>query len=196
VHLVFDICQGIGVAAAVGIRPFLPALVAGALAAGNVEIHFNGTDYYFLQSAPFLLGMAVAAILLALVERRLGRATAERRSFMVVIGAIGAALGALLFAGSLARGHYASWPGLIGGVVCAAIAVLATGPLLARVRARLDAEAAAAVPLYGEGAGILLAALSILAPPAGPIGLLALLWLLIGSRRRAEQKYAGLRILR
>jgi hypothetical protein len=196
VHLVFDICQGIGVAAAVGIRPFLPALVAGALAAGNVEIHFNGTDYYFLQSAPFLLGMAVAAILLALVERRLGRATAERRSFMVVIGAIGAALGALLFAGSLARGHYASWPGLIGGVACAAIAVLATGPLLARVRARLDAEAAAAVPLYGEGAGILLAALSILAPPAGPIGLLALLWLLIGSRRRAEQKYAGLRILR
>ena len=27
VHLVFDICQGIGVAAAVGVRPFLPALV-------------------------------------------------------------------------------------------------------------------------------------------------------------------------
>ena len=40
-HLVFDICQGIGVAAAVGIRPFLPALVTGALAAGSVEISFN-----------------------------------------------------------------------------------------------------------------------------------------------------------
>ena len=36
-HLAFDIFQGIGVAAAVGIRPFLPALVAGALAAGDVE---------------------------------------------------------------------------------------------------------------------------------------------------------------
>jgi hypothetical protein len=196
VHLVFDICQGIGVAAAVGIRPFLPALVAGALAAGNVEIHFKGTDYSFLQSAPFLLGLGVAAILLGLIERRLGRATAQRQSFTLLIGAIGAALGALLFAGSLARGHYAVWPGVIGGVLCAAVAVLATGPLLARVRARLDREAAAAVPLYGEGAGIVLAALSIVAPPLGPIGLLALLWLLIAGRRRADQKYAGLRILR
>ena len=52
VHLVFDIFQGIGIAAAVGIRPFLPALAVGALAAGDVEIHFNGTDYSFLQS-PF-----------------------------------------------------------------------------------------------------------------------------------------------
>jgi hypothetical protein len=196
VHLVFDICQGIGIAAAVGIRPFLPALVAGGLAAGNVELHFNGTDYSFLQSAPFLLALAAAAIVLALLERRLGRATVDREGFRVGLGAIGAALGALLFAGSLSRGHYASWPGLIGGVLCAAVAVLATGPLLARVRARLDPEAAAAVPLYGEAAGVLLAALSVVAPPVGLIGLLFLLWLLMASRRRADQKYAGLRILR
>jgi len=35
VHLVFDIFQGIGIAAAVGIRPFLPSLVVGALAAAE-----------------------------------------------------------------------------------------------------------------------------------------------------------------
>jgi hypothetical protein len=196
VHLVFDICQGIGIAAAVGIRPFLPALVAGALAAGNVEIHFKGTDYSFLQNAPFLLGCALVGVLMLLIERRFRPATGEPRWFVGVLGAIGAALGAVFFAGSLARGHYASWPGLVGGVLCAAAALAATAPLLARVRARLDAGAAAAVPLYGEGAGILFAGLSIVAPPLGPIGLLALLWLLIAGRRRADQKYAGLRILR
>ena len=56
-HLVFDICQGIGVAAAIGVRPFLPALVTGVLAAANVEIHFKHTDYSFLQSVPFLLAL-------------------------------------------------------------------------------------------------------------------------------------------
>jgi hypothetical protein len=73
---------------------------------------------------------------------------------------------------------------------------LATWPLFARVRARLDAEAAAAVPLYAEAAAVLLAALSVVAPPIGLIGLLALAWLWLAGRRREGQKYAGLRILR
>src|SRR5579875_1375665 len=73
-HLLFDIFQGIGIAAAVGIRPFLPALLAGALAAGNVEIHFDHTKLSFLQSAPFLLVLVVLVVLLALVERRFGHA--------------------------------------------------------------------------------------------------------------------------
>ncbi len=191
-HLVFDICQGIGIAGAVGIRPFLPALVAGGLAAGDVEIHFKGTDYSFLQSPEFLLGMAIGAILLALIERR----QVDSEPLSVALGAIGAALGAMFFAGALAQGHYTSWPGLVGGVVCAVIATLATRPLLVRVRGRLDREAAAAVPLYAEGTGILYSGLSIVAPPIGPIGLVGLLWLLIAGRRRSDQKYAGLRILR
>src|SRR5437660_12005023 len=67
VHLAFDIFQGIGVAAAVGVRPFLPALAAGALATGDVEIHFDHTDFSFLQSPAFLLPMAVGAVRLALL---------------------------------------------------------------------------------------------------------------------------------
>jgi hypothetical protein len=196
VHLVFDIFQGIGVAAAVGIRPFLPALAVGALAAGNVEIHFNGTDYSFLQSPPFLLALALAAIVLALAERRFGLEQLERGPALWVLGIVAAALGALLFAGSLCRGHYAVWPGYIGGVICCVIAILATRPLFIRARARLDAGAAGALPLYAEGAGLLLAVLSVLAPPVGPIGLALLLWLLFAGRRREGQKYAGLRILR
>jgi uncharacterized membrane protein YgdD (TMEM256/DUF423 family) len=194
VHLVFDIFQGIGIAAAVGIRPFLPALVVGALAAGDVEIHFNGTDYGFLQSALFLLLLAVAVIALALAERRLPE---ERRSPLTNLLAIaGLVLGALLFAGSLARGHYAAWPGLIGGVACAALAFAATAPLLARVRAGRDESVARTLPIYVEAFAVVLAALSIVAPPVGVIGLALLIWLLIAGRRREGQKFAGLRILR
>ena len=66
-HLVFDICQGIGVAAAVGMRPFLPALVAGALAAADVGIDFERTEFSFLQSVLFLLALASCVVVLALV---------------------------------------------------------------------------------------------------------------------------------
>jgi hypothetical protein len=183
------------VAAAVGIRPFLPALVVGALAAGHVEIHFNHTALSFLQSWPFLLGVVLAAIAIAVLERRLGF-TDDRRDVVVLLALISAALGALLFAGSLARGHYTWWPGLIAGVLCAGVGLLATRPLFVRVRKRLDPEAAAAVPLYAEAIAIVLAALSVVAPPIGVIGLLALGWLLVAGRRREGQKYAGLRILR
>lgn len=192
-HLVFDIFQGIGVAAAVGIRPFLPALAVGGLAAGNVEIHFDGTNYAFLQGAPFLIGMAVGAILLLIVQRRY---SIERGPGLVVVAGCGLVLGALFFAGSLARGDYTVWPGFVGGVVCAAIGTAATVPLLRRVRGRLDQSTAKALPAYAEGGALALAVLSVLAPPIGLIGLLLLLWLLIAGRGRGEQKYAGLRILR
>ena len=195
-HLVFDIFQGIGVAAAVGIRPFLPALAVGALAAGDVELHFDHTHFAFLQSAPFLLGMAVGAIVIALAERRLGAERVKGKPFRLLLASLGLALGALLFAGALCRGGYVTWPGIIGGALCAAVGAAATGPLLARVRARLDASAAGMLPALAEGAALLVAVLSVLAPPVGPIALALLLWLLWGGRRRDDQKYAGLRILR
>jgi hypothetical protein len=195
-HLAFDIFQGIGIAAAAGIRPFLPTLVVGALAAGDVEIHFNHTSLSFLQSAPFLLAMVLAAALLALAERRLGRERVDSGPGLFVLGAVGLALGALMFGGSLLRGGYSVWPGVAGGIVCAIVGLLATRPLFARVRARLDAESAAALPLYAEALALVLAALSVVAPPVGVIGLALLLWLLVAGRRREGQKYAGLRILR
>jgi uncharacterized membrane protein YgdD (TMEM256/DUF423 family) len=196
VHLVFDIFQGIGVAAAVGIRPFLPTLAVGALAAGNVQIDFKGTDYSFLQSAPFLLAVGVAAIVLAIAELRLAPDRLERGPGAFVLAAVSLALGALLFAGSLCRGGYEVWPGFVGGVICAAVGIAASRPLFARVRARLDEATAAALPVFAVGAALAVAALSVLLPPAGPIALILLLWLLFAGRGRGEQKYAGLRILR
>jgi hypothetical protein len=199
VHLVFDILTGIGVAAAVGIRPFLAALIVCILALAHVEIHFNGTTYSFLQRWPFLLVLVVLAILATFLERRIGRDRGLRSPEGIALGLCSLALGALLFAGSLsARGtqHYVAWPGWIGGVLCAAIAMFATRPVFARARARLDAQAASAVSLYAEGVAVLFAALSVVAPPLGLIGLLALIWLWLAGRRREGQKYEGLRILR
>jgi uncharacterized membrane protein YeaQ/YmgE (transglycosylase-associated protein family) len=196
VHLAFDIFQGVGIAAAVGIRPFLPALAVGALAAGGVQIHFNGTDFDFLQSAAFLVGMAVGAILVLLAERRLrGREAAQRPAAAVLLG-FGLALGALFFAGALAQNHYAVWAGVIAGIVCAAVGAAATGPLLSRVRSRLDSESASTLAFFAEGAAVVVAVLSVVAPPVGIIALLLLIWLLVAGRRRTGQKYAGLRILR
>ena len=195
-HLVFDIFQGMGVAAAVGIRPFLPALAVGALGAGDVQIDFSHCSFSFLQSTPFLLGMAVGAIILAFVERRLGSERLEQGPLALLIAAISVALGALLFAGSLCRGGYAIWPGLIGGLICAGIGILATRPLLARVRARLDSESTGALSLIAEAAALLAAVLSVVAPPVGVIVVGLLLWLLVAGRGRGEQKFAGLRILR
>jgi hypothetical protein len=196
VHLVFDIFQGMGVAAAVGIRPFLPALAVGALGVGDVQIDFSHCSFSFLQSTPFLIGMAVGAIILAVVERRLGSERLEQGPLALLIAAISVALGALLFAGSLCRGGYAIWPGLIGGVICAGIGILATRPLLGRVRARLDSESTGALSLIAEAAALLAAVLSVVAPPVGVIVVGLLLWLLIAGRGRDEQKFAGLRILR
>jgi hypothetical protein len=196
VHLAFDICQGIGIATAVGIRPFLPTIAVGALAAGDVEIHFKGTNYAFLQSVPFLLAMLACAVVLAVLERRLSPDKLESRPATVILGAISLALGAVLFAGALAHGHYEAWPGWIAGAACALVGILATVPLLRRVRARLDTDAAAALPVLAEGIALLVAVLSVVAPPVGPIFLVLLLWLLIAGRGREQQKYAGLRILR
>ncbi len=195
-HLAFDIFQGMGIAAAVGIRPFLPALAVGALAAGGVEIHFHGTGLAFLAGAPFLIAMGVATLVSLLAERRLGdRARSNRTAVGAMVG-FGLALGALFFAASLARGHYISWPGAVGGVLCAALAAAATTPLVARVSSRLGGQDAVALPLYVEAAAVLVGVLPVLAPPLGVIVVLLLAWLGVAGRRRESQKYAGLRILR
>lgn len=194
-HLAFDIFQGIGIAAAAGIRPFLPALVTGALAAGDIQIHFKGTDYSFLQGTPFLLAVLVASCVLVAAEWR-WRSVADRRSVAVAMVVPALAIGAILFAGALAQREHTTWPGLVAGVACALVGAGAAVPLLRRVRARLDREAAGATALYADGAAIVVAGLSVLAPPLGVLFLLALVWLLASGWRRQPDKYAGLRILR
>jgi len=197
VHLAFDIFQGIGVAAAIGIRPFLPSLAAGALAAAGVELHFDHTSYSFLQSLPFLLAMMLGTVLLVVLDQGAWGQVLRSRTGEGVLALLALALGALFFAGSLVRDHHAAWPGWIGGVVCAAVGLAAARPFLSRLRARLDdAAAAVGLPVISDGSALLIAILSVVAPPLGLVALLGLLWLLYAGRGRGDAKYAGLRILR
>ena len=59
---VLDLLQGVGLAAAIGVRPWLPMLLAGLLAAANLGIDFDGTDFAFLESIPVLAVFAVRVL--------------------------------------------------------------------------------------------------------------------------------------
>jgi Domain of unknown function (DUF4126) len=191
-----DLLQGAGLAAAIGIRPFLPVLLAGALASADVGLDFDGTDFSFLESWPFLLGVIVLVVALDFAGRRAGRDAAERAPLRYVMLAVALVLGALVAAGSVADRSDDWWAGLIVGVACAGLGFEAVRTLFGRVRRRLDEEAAAALPVYAEGAALGAAGVSILFPPLALLVIGALVWLLAGGRRRAGEKYAGLRILR
>jgi hypothetical protein len=191
-----DLLQGAGLAAAVGIRPFLPVLLAGALASADVGLDFGGTDFSFLEAWPFLLGVLILVMALDLAGRRAGRDAVDRPPLLYALGAVALVLGALVAAGSVADRSDDWWAGAIAGLACAALGFQAVRSLLSRVRRRLDAQAANALPVYAEGAALLAAGLSILFPPLAILVVGALIWLLAGGKRRAGEKYAGLRVLR
>ena len=193
--LVLDIGQGAGLAGSSGIRPFLPPLLAGALARGNVGLDFSGTSYAFLESPWWLVLVFALAVISYLVERN--RPTiATSRQAELVLGALGLVFGALLFAGSLADNHYTSWPGLIGGVACALLGFAALAGLLRRTRRRLDASAASFLSAYADLISLVLAGLAILFPPIAFVALAGFVLLLIAGQKSGGQKYEGLRILR
>jgi cytochrome bd-type quinol oxidase subunit 2 len=193
--LVLDIGQGAGLAGSSGVRPYLPPLLAGALARGNVGLDFSGTSYSFLERPWWLALMFALAVLSYLLERRRPGA-ASSRQVELILGILGLVFGALLFAGSLADEHYTSWPGLIGGAACAALGFAAVIGLLRRTRRRLDESAASFLTAYADLISLALAGLAILFPPISFLALAGFVLLLIVGRRASGQKYEGLRILR
>ena len=191
VKLLLDILQGMGVSSATGLRPFLPALLVGALASDDLGVDFNGTDFAFLESPWFLLALAVG-----LAVSILARARFESGAGEAAMTGVGMGLGALLFAGTLADHYGTWWPGIVGGLLCALLAQQAARLVFTRTRARLDAEAAGALFLYAEASALLLAGLAVLIPPVSLVAVIFFAWLVARGRRREGEKYAGLRILR
>jgi hypothetical protein len=191
-----DLLQGAGIAAAIGIRPFLPVLLVGALAAANLGLDFGGTDFAFLEQAPLLAIVLVMLALATYAVRRSGPEAPERSPYVGIFAAIAVILGALEGAASLADRHHSIVPGLILGALCAALGFVAVRNLLQRTRRRLDADTAGTLPLYAEAAALAAAGLSVLFPPLAVLVVAGLVALLVGGRRRSGEKYAGLRILR
>lgn len=201
--LFLDIGTGAGLASATGVRPYLPPLLAGGLARGDIGIDFDGTDLRFLESPAFLAGVVVLGLIGFFLERsaanraqpdlggRAGRGPAE-----LFAGVVGLAFGALLFAGALYDNGEPPWIGLVFGPFCAALGWLAIGGLVERVRARLAPEQAALLTAYADAAALILAAIAIFVPPLAFLAIPGFVLLLAGGRRREGRKYAGLRILR
>ena len=194
--LALAIAQGIGLALACGIRPFLPALLAGALASANLGVNFGGTDFAFLERSWFLLAVVVVLIVVVALERRRGPAAVDAGPVGAAVAGLGIGMGALLCAGSMADVSGTWWPGIPIGLACAVVGQATARGVLAGAGERLDHAARAALPVYADGVSLVLAALAVALPPLSLVALVLCLWLLVRRRRRAGEKYAGLRVLR
>ena len=179
-----DIAQGSGLAAASGVRPFLPPVLAGALGRADLGVNFSGGDFAFLESIPFIAAMVVLAAL----------AYAVRIPPPALVAAA-VALGALLLAGSLTEGGSEGWAGLPLGAACAALAWYASARFFARAGARLE-TGAGFLTAYGDLIALALAVVAVVLPPLSFLALGAFVLLLLRGRQQDERKYEGLRILR
>jgi hypothetical protein len=193
--LFLDIGTGTGLASSTGIRPYLPPLLAGGLARGDVGIDFDGTHFRFLESTAFLAAVVAVGVVAFLLER--SAQPAEGRGVVELVALLlGMSFGALLFAGALADDGHQVWIGLLLGPLCAVLGWVAIGGLVERVRARLEPAQAALLTAYADLAALLLAAIAIFVPPLAFLAIPGFVVLILGARRREGEKYAGLRILR
>jgi len=202
----FYIGLGAGLAAACGLRPFLPLLLAGALASSSaLGLTFSAEPFVFLQEGWWLLVVVLAMVLAYACQLLLhlsptidpGASRTRPDPLAAAIAGLGLGAGAVLFAGTLAAHHDAWWPGLIGGLLAAALGQGAVSPVISRARLRLpDRAAREALTIYLDAAALVMAALVCVLYPLGYVALALLAWLALGSRARSAERFAGLRILR
>jgi len=204
--IVFYIGLGAGLAAACGLRAFLPALLAGALGSSKaLGVSFAGHSFAFLAEDWWLLAVAVALVLSYALQLLLRLAPVIDSSdpsqpvdaLSASLAGLGLGAGALLFAGTLAAHGDAWWPGLLGGFLVAGLAQRAVWPVIVRARVRLtDRAAREALTVYLDACAVVLAALVCVLHPLGYVALALLAWFAWRGRSRPDAKYAGLRILR
>lgn len=196
--LVFMIGLGLGLGVAAGMRPFLPALLAGALgSAGALGVKFAPGSYSFLQAGWWMVAAAAALLIVYLIQLRAGPERFDSGAPSAALAGIGVGVGALLFAGTLCAHGKTAWPGLVGGAATALLAQAAVRPIIAGARGRLaDRTARQALTVYLDLAALLVAALVCVLHPLGYVAVLLFAWLAFVRWRRGDSgRYAGLRIL-
>jgi hypothetical protein len=203
--LFFYVGLGAGLAAACGLRPFLPALLAGALGSANaLGVDFPAGSYHFLESAWWLLAVAVAFAAAWLVQLLTGLSpvydpvSREPRRDPLAAALTGLAYGggAVLFAGVLDAHGDAPWAGVLGGLAVVWLAQRVVAPIVWGARRRLtEKPAREALTLYLDAAALVVAALVAALHLLGYVAVATLVWFLLRRRSRSGEKYAGLRIL-
>ena len=183
-----DISTGAGLASSTGVRPYLPPLLAGGLARGDIGIDFDGTDFSFLESPAFLAARACA--------RRGGLPRSSARARRAPARACGRGPSGVA-AGSRARraavrrrARRRRRRGAGRAPRSGRCARRSAGsPSAALVRARRAAgssrDQAALLTAYADGAALILAAIAIFVPP---LALLAHPRLRRAARRRAPAR--------
>ena len=192
--LFLAISQGIGTSVAAGVRAFLVALLVGALARANAGVDFEGTEYEFLESTFWLALMLALIVMSWWIER------SDIPVSPAAVAVAAAAIGAVLFAGSLSERDYTPAPGLFAGALVALLGFIAARAFLGGAQERLSARgensASGTLEAIVEGAVLVFATLALLVEPVAYLGLAFCGWVLLVRRRRAGEKYEGLRILR
>jgi hypothetical protein len=194
--LFMAICQGLGLALAVGIGGPLAALFISMMAALGSGIHPDATDYDFIAATWFLVTLLAIVVVFMLARSR----NVMRWPQVAVL----AAIGAVVFAASIAEEGEAAWPGLVFGALATAFAATVAWSVLAGAVRRAagnepgskEADAANFLLIAFAAAGIVVAAVSLFLPPVSLLALAAVVWLAVSRRRHADEKYEGLRILR
>lgn len=189
--LFFAICQGLGLALAAGIGGLLAILLASVLAHVDVGWDLDGTDLEWFASEWFVAVLfALNAAVFLLVRAR----GAQGPAGGIVLAAV-AALGAVLFAASLADETASWWPGLAAGGAVAAGAGVVGASILSGAAKRAEG-AAGTLTLLLAGTGFILVLVALFVPPLSLAAAAGIAVLALGRRRRAQRKFEGLRLLR
>ena len=191
-----EICQGLGLALAVGIGGPIAALFISMMGSLEAGIDPEGSDYGFLAETWFLVTL-LALVVFAMLAR-------SRPSLRIPTIIVLAAIGAIVCAASFAENGDTAWPGIVIGAVAAAFAAAISLDVLAGAVSRArgnepgsrEADAANTLIIGFAAAGIVLAAISLFVPPVSLLALGALIYLAVTRRRKSDEKYEGLRILR
>ena len=189
--LFLAICQGLGLALAAGIGGVLAVLLMSVLAHVDIGWDLDGTDFGWFEAAWFIPVLFALNVLVFFLARAASVSPEARRGILIGFAAV---FGAIAFGGSLAEETSTWWPGILGGTAGAAAGAV-TDSVLSGATARTQ-ETAGTVQLLAAGAGLLLVLVALFIPPASILVALALGVLAAGRRRRAGQKYEGLRSLR